>query len=112
MDVKAEKAKIETTEIEPANDDEIIEAELANLTKEEAARVKRARRKANEKRTKTMQRMQLNMVVPADIGMEQEGPNGHQSLFGLSKINKAGVSMTYSTYKWKVYGGILIKVYV
>ncbi|CAO3671329.1 unnamed protein product [Umbelopsis ramanniana] len=90
MDVKAEKAMVETAEVEPANDDEIIEAELANLTKEEAARVKRARRKANEKRTKTMQRMQLNMVVPADIGMEQEGPNGHQSLFGLSKISKAG----------------------
>ncbi|KAI9284741.1 Spb1 C-terminal domain-containing protein [Umbelopsis sp. AD052] len=90
MDSKAEKAKVETAEVEPVDDDEIIEAELANLTKEEAGRVKRARRKANEKRAKTLQRMQLNMVVPADIGMEQEGPSGHQSLFGLSKISKAG----------------------
>ncbi|GAB5591801.1 AdoMet-dependent rRNA methyltransferase spb1 [Umbelopsis nana] len=92
MDAKAEKAAaaIETTELEPVDEDEAIEAELSNLTKEEAARVKRARRKANEKRAKTLQRMQLNMVVPSDIGMEQEGPDGHHSLFGLSKINKAG----------------------
>jgi AdoMet-dependent rRNA methyltransferase SPB1 len=95
MDAKAEKPKIETTELEPVDDDEVIEAELANLTKEESARAKRARRKANEKRAKTLQRMQLNMVVPSDIGMEQEGPSGHQSLFGLSKISKVGVSVTW-----------------
>jgi AdoMet-dependent rRNA methyltransferase SPB1 len=92
MDLKAEKAAqpLKMTEIEPMDEEDAIETELSNLTKEEATRVKRARRKANEKRAKNLQRMQLNMVVPADIGMEQEGPDGHQTLFGLSNINKAG----------------------
>lgn len=105
MDAKAEKAAaaIETTELEPVDEDEAIEAELSNLTKEEAARVKRARRKANEKRAKTLQRMQLNMVVPSDIGMEQEGPDGHHSLFGLSKINKAGVSAKEAEYWTRLF---------
>lgn len=105
MDAKAEKAAaVETTELEPVDEDEVIEAELSTLTKEEASRVKRARRKANEKRAKTLQRMQLNMVVPADIGMEQEGPDGHQSLFGLSKINKAGVSIRRVLQSWRKNG--------
>lgn len=96
LDLKAEKAAqpLKMTEVEPMDEDEAIETELSNLTKEEASRARRARRKANEKRAKNLQRMQLNMVVPADIGMEQEGPDGHQTLFGLSNINKAGALQT------------------
>jgi AdoMet-dependent rRNA methyltransferase SPB1 len=40
------------------------------LNAEAAARAKRERRKANEKRTKTIQRMQLQMTAPVEIGVE------------------------------------------
>lgn len=94
MDKVSEDENKTELEEEPVDEDEQIAKELENLTKEEAARLKRARRRANEKRTKTIQRMQLNMVIPTEIGMEQDGPGA--SLFTLAKIDKAGVSICIS----------------
>ncbi|TFY71056.1 hypothetical protein EVG20_g1952 [Dentipellis fragilis] len=51
--------------------EEQIQKELEKLNAEAAARTKRERRRANESRTRTIQRMQLQMTAPLDIGMEQ-----------------------------------------
>ena len=58
------------------------------LTKEEQARQKKLRRKANEKRQKNVMRLQLKMVSPTDIALDQVGD---ESLFNLKQIDKSGV---------------------
>ncbi|ORZ19770.1 Spb1 C-terminal domain-domain-containing protein [Absidia repens] len=83
---KKEQAE-EVIEEEELDDDEKLEAELENLSKEEAAKRKRLKRKTNEKKMKLITRMQLNMTVPNDIGLEQEGADG-QTLFNIRKISK------------------------
>ncbi|CAE6378114.1 unnamed protein product [Rhizoctonia solani] len=61
----------ETVEItEEVDEEQQIEDELQRLTTESAARAKRDRRRANEKRTRTIIRMQLQMTAPLDIGMD------------------------------------------
>lgn len=86
MDKKAEEEEAEEEE-EELDDDEKLQAELENLSKEEAAKRKRLKRKTNEKKMKLITRMQLNMTVPSDIGLEQEGADG-QTLFNIRKISK------------------------
>ncbi|KAI9026675.1 Spb1 C-terminal domain-containing protein [Phycomyces nitens] len=87
LDKKEERIESIVVEEEPLDEDEQIQAELDNLTKEEAAKRKREKRKANEKKTKLIQRMQLNMTAPTDIGLEQQGPEDEQ-MFNISKITK------------------------
>ncbi|KAK7694886.1 hypothetical protein QCA50_002074 [Cerrena zonata] len=62
----------ETAEVtEDVDPDLQIEEELERLNAEAAARAKRDRRRANEQKTKTIQRMQLQMTAPMDIGMDR-----------------------------------------
>lgn len=49
-----------------------LSVQLERLNTEAAARAKRERRKANEIKTKTIQRMQLQMIAPTDIGLEHQ----------------------------------------
>ncbi|KAG0748458.1 hypothetical protein G6F57_000423 [Rhizopus arrhizus] len=86
MDKKKEE-KIAVIEEEPMDEDEMLEAELSNLTKEEAAKRKREKRKANEKKMKLIQRMQLNMIVPTDIALD-DGGLGEDEVFNIKKIKK------------------------
>lgn len=80
----------ETAEVESMDEELKIQEELQQLTEKEKARRKRERRKENEKKTKEITRMQLHMTVPTEIGMEQAGPNGENSMFGLKAIDKSG----------------------
>ena len=60
--------------------------QLERLNAEAAARSKRERRKANEAKTRTIQRMQLQMTAPLDIGLEQSDAAlgvGQEDLFDL-----------------------------
>ncbi|KAG2204979.1 hypothetical protein INT47_002603 [Mucor saturninus] len=82
-----EKAKNALIEEVPIDEDELLEAELLNLTKEEASKRKRERRKANEKKMKLIQRMQLNMIIPTDIALD-EGGVADEEIFNIKKINK------------------------
>jgi AdoMet-dependent rRNA methyltransferase SPB1 len=86
MDKKKEE-KIMVIEEEPMDEDEMLEAELSSLTKEEAAKRKREKRKANEKKMKLIQRMQLNMIVPTDIALD-DGGLGEDEVFNIKKIKK------------------------
>ncbi|KAG8732753.1 AdoMet-dependent rRNA methyltransferase spb1 [Ceratobasidium sp. 414] len=83
----------ETVEItEAVDEDQQIEDELARLNADAAARVKRDRRKANEKRTRTVMRMQLQMTAPLDIGMEFKDDALKGDVFDLSGVDGRGVA--------------------
>lgn len=88
---EAKEEKPVVVETEPLDEDEQLEAELENLSKEEAARRKRERRKANEKKMKAIYKMQMNMTTPSDIGADQTGADG-ETLFNIKKIGKENVS--------------------
>lgn len=59
---------------------------MERLNAEAAARAKRERRRANELRTRTIQRMQLQMTAPLDVGLEQQDLSliGQDDIFDLN----------------------------
>jgi AdoMet-dependent rRNA methyltransferase SPB1 len=64
---------------------------LERLNTEAASRAKRERRKANEVKTKTIQRMQLQMTAPLDIGLEQTDAvlgHGQEDVFDLESAER------------------------
>ncbi|KAJ7783899.1 Spb1 C-terminal domain-containing protein [Mycena maculata] len=76
----------ETVEVvEEVDEDQQIQEELERLNAEASARTKRERRRANEIKTRTIQRMQLQMTAPLDIGMEQHDASlgGQEDFFDL-----------------------------
>ncbi|KAH8672636.1 putative AdoMet-dependent rRNA methyltransferase SPB1 [Tricladium varicosporioides] len=80
----------EVAEVESMDEELKIQEELQALSEKEKSRRKRDRRKANEQKAKEITRMQLNMTVPMEIGMEQAGPSGDNSMFGLKAVDKSG----------------------
>lgn len=65
--------------------------QLERLNAESAARAKRERRRANEIKTRTIQRMQLQMTAPLDIGMNQEDSAlglGQEDVFDLGRAEE------------------------
>ncbi|KAI8980692.1 Spb1 C-terminal domain-containing protein [Trametes punicea] len=76
----------ETVEVTEEVDEETqIQQELERLNAEAAARAKRERRRANEIKARTIQRMQLRMTAPMDIGLEQQDAalRGQDDMFEL-----------------------------
>ncbi|KAG1757463.1 Spb1 C-terminal domain-containing protein [Suillus lakei] len=90
LDVKAKDTQdvTETVEItDEVDEEQQIRNELERLNGEAAARTKRERRRANEIKTKTIQRMQLQMTAPLDIGLEQIDASlgmGQEDMFDLT----------------------------
>ncbi|KAL9101159.1 MAG: hypothetical protein Q9163_003561 [Psora crenata] len=84
-----EDAVEEVAEVTPMEEETKIQEELERLSANETARKKRERRRENEKKQKEIVRMQLHMTTPTDIGLEQEGPNGRDSVFRLADVDKA-----------------------
>jgi AdoMet-dependent rRNA methyltransferase SPB1 len=65
---------------------------LERLNAEAASRAKRERRKANEVKRKTIQRLQLQMTAPLDIGLEQTDTvlgYGQEDMFDLEHAERA-----------------------
>nr|CAG8435109.1 7521_t:CDS:10 [Entrophospora candida] len=91
-ETKIEKVEKNDQEQESMDEDELIQEELEKLTKEELARKKKLRRKTNEKRQKNTIKMQLKMITPVDIALEDSINGGDDSLFNLKLINKTGSS--------------------
>ncbi|KAI0833061.1 AdoMet-dependent rRNA methyltransferase spb-1 [Hypoxylon sp. FL0890] len=87
---KADEPEEEVAEVESMDEELKIQEELQALKDKENAKKKRERRRENEKKQKEIIRMQLHMVAPMDIGMEQDGPPGHDSMFTLKPIDKHG----------------------
>lgn len=80
----------EVAEVEPMDEELKIQEELQALREKESGRRKRERRRENEKKQREIVRMQLHMTVPTEIGMEQAGPHGEGSMFGLKAVDKIG----------------------
>ncbi|KAF8622893.1 hypothetical protein AX15_006658 [Amanita polypyramis BW_CC] len=95
LDVKSKETEdlIEVVEVTGGVDEgQQIQEELERLNKEAAARAKRERRRANELKARTIQRMQLQMITPLDIGLEQHDASldlGQDDIFDLSTTEKA-----------------------
>ncbi|KAG0205363.1 AdoMet-dependent rRNA methyltransferase spb1 [Mortierella sp. GBA30] len=91
LDKKAEPKPVvqETVEVTALDDVEAVEEHAAAAAAEETRQERIRRRQKNERVQKNVQRMQLGMIIPTDIGLEQDGPDG-QSLFSLTNIQKAG----------------------
>ncbi|KAL5495199.1 SPB1 [Sanghuangporus weigelae] len=94
LDVKMIPTEELTERVEIVDDvdqEQAIEEELERLNTEAAARTKRERRKANEAKARTIQRMQLQMTAPLDIGLEQSDANlglGQDDVFDLQDTEK------------------------
>lgn len=86
----AKPAEEEVAEVEEMDEELKIQERIQELTDREKGRRKRERRKENEKKQKEIIRMQLHMVAPTEIGLEQSGPNGDNSMFGLKSVDKTG----------------------
>lgn len=86
----ASNAEEEVAEVESMDEELKIQEELQALSEKEKSRKKREKRRENEKKQKEVVRMQLHMTAPTDIGLEQAGPNGEGSMFGLKSIDKSG----------------------
>ncbi|KAG5351168.1 hypothetical protein C0989_007687 [Termitomyces sp. Mn162] len=89
LDNKTKETEELTEAVEIVNDvdeEQRLSDELERLNAEAAARAKRGRRRANEIRTRTIQRMQLQMTAPLDIGLEQQDLSlgGQDDIFDLN----------------------------
>lgn len=80
----------EVAQVEPMDEELQIQEDLQRLNEQETSRKKRERRRENERKQKEIVRMQMHMTTPMEIGLEQKGPNGEDSMFALAAIDKAG----------------------
>ncbi|KAI1919431.1 AdoMet-dependent rRNA methyltransferase spb1 [Ophidiomyces ophidiicola] len=88
---KIEEAE-EVAEIEPMDEELAIQEQLQRLRDNETARKKKERRRENERKNKEVVRMQLHMMTPTDIGIEQSGPIGEGSMFSITPITREGAT--------------------
>ncbi|KAM0813773.1 putative AdoMet-dependent rRNA methyltransferase SPB1 [Seiridium cardinale] len=79
----------ETAEVESMDEELKIQEELQALKDKDSSKKKRERRRENEKKQREIVRMQLNMMAPMDIGMEEAGPRGPDAMFALKPIDKS-----------------------
>ena len=80
----------EVAEITPMDEELRIQEELQHLNDVDTSRKKRERRRENERKHRDIIRMQMHMIAPREIGLEQAGPNGEDSVFALKAVDRAG----------------------
>lgn len=80
----------EVVEVESMDEELRIQEELQSMKDKENSKKKRERRKENEKKQREIVRMQLNMIAPMDIGMEESGPIGEGAMFSMKSADKSG----------------------
>ena len=80
----------EIAEVVPLDDELQIQEDLQKHYDKETSRKKKEKRRENEKKQKEIVRMQMHMTTPTEIGMEQKGPNGEDSMFALTVADKVG----------------------
>ncbi|SCU95004.1 LAMI_0F00540g1_1 [Lachancea mirantina] len=80
----------EEVEVQPLNEEEQIESELQSLQEKQRLNQKREKRRKNESKQKEITRMQMNMLTPADLGIES-AELGRESLFNLKSAEKTGI---------------------
>ncbi|KAF9692928.1 hypothetical protein EKO04_008972 [Ascochyta lentis] len=89
---EAEEAKEgeEVTKIEDMDEEMKLQEELERLKDKDSKQKRKQRRIENERKQKEIVRMQMNMATPFDIGLEQAGPTGEDSMFALKAVDKDG----------------------
>jgi len=89
---EAEEAKEaeEVAEVESMDEEMEIQKEMERQADQESRKKKKQRRVENERKQKEIVRLQMNMTTPFEIGLEQSGPQGDDSMFGLKQIDRAG----------------------
>jgi AdoMet-dependent rRNA methyltransferase SPB1 len=80
----------EVAEVEDMDDEMKMQEDLEKLKEKDSKVKKKARRNENERKSKEIIRMQMNMTTPYEIGLEQAGPQGEDSMFALKAVDNAG----------------------
>ena len=80
----------EVAEIESMDEEMQIQEDLERLKEKDSKSRKKQRRNENERKQKEITRLQMNMTTPFEIGLEQAGPYGEDSMFALKAVDKAG----------------------
>ena len=78
----------EVAEVEPMDEELKLQEDLQAMKDKESTRRKRERRKENERKQKEIVRMQMHMISPMDIGLEEAGPIGDGAMFSLKSADK------------------------
>ena len=99
----AEEVGGQVAEVTPMDEELRIQEELENLHEKGTRARKKERRRENERKQKEIVRMQMHMTTPSEIGLEQEGPSGAESMFGLKAVDKAGAVEQVARGKMAVY---------
>lgn len=77
-------------EINSMDEELQIQEDLQKLNEKESSRKRREKRRENERKQRDVVRMQMHMLPPTEIGLEQTGPSGEDSTFSLAAVNKSG----------------------
>lgn len=80
----------EVAEFQDMDEEMQIQQELERLKEKDSKSKKKQRRTENERKQKEIIRMQMNMTTPFEIGLEQAGPTGEDSMFALKAVDNAG----------------------
>ena len=99
-----EKTENQVAEITPMDEELQIQEDLQRVHENEGSRKKRERRRGNEKKQKEIVRMQMHMTTPTEIGLEQRGPYGEDSLFALAAVDRAGAVGRIAQGRMEVHG--------
>ncbi|KAI0977397.1 Spb1 C-terminal domain-containing protein [Xylaria arbuscula] len=86
----AEVAGEEVAEVESMDEELRIQEDLQAMKDKATAKKKREKRKENEKKTKEIQRLQMHMIAPMDIGID--GATGEEGMFQLKTLGKDNVA--------------------
>ena len=80
----------EAVEVESMDEEMQLQEEMQRMQEQESKKKKKEKRRENERKQKEIMRLQMNMTTPMEIGMEQAGPMGNDSMFALKAVDKAG----------------------
>ncbi|KAI1284502.1 Spb1 C-terminal domain-containing protein [Xylaria sp. FL0933] len=76
----------EVAEVESMDEELRIQEDLQAMKDKDAAKRKREKRKENERKTKEIQRLQMHMTAPMDLGLESAA--GQEGMFQLKALEK------------------------
>ncbi|KAF2397811.1 AdoMet-dependent rRNA methyltransferase SPB1 [Trichodelitschia bisporula] len=80
----------EVARVENMDEEMKLQEDMEKLKERESKKVRKERRRENERKQKDIVRMQLHMTTPVELGLEQNGPLGAESMFNLKAVDKAG----------------------
>lgn len=82
----------EVAEVEEMDEEMKLQEEIQKMKDSESKHKRKDRRKENERKQKEIVRMQMHMITPTDIGMDEAGPQGEDAMFALKAVDKAGMT--------------------